>query len=158
MKGFAPQLIILLFLSSCKSKASKEPDVHSNKDIVRNFFEETYEKKNYQYVRDFFAADYFEHRIGGARTNEECIDIIKGAENIFPDLSIKIEDIIAENDLVAVRLTFNATHKDVFLGIKATDKNITWEAMEFFRIKDGKVTLTWGSWPLHDMVTLLSED
>ncbi|WP_297691261.1 ester cyclase [uncultured Eudoraea sp.] len=140
MKGFALPLIILLFLSSCQNNASKVLDIQTNKDIVINFF----------------ASDYFEHRVDGARTNEDCVNIIKGAEKIFPDLTVKIEDIIAENDLIAVRLTFNATHKDVFLGIEATNKNITWEAMEFFRLKDGKITETWGNWPLHDMVDLLS--
>ena len=158
MKGFALPLIILLFLSSCQNNASKVLDIQTNKDVVINFFEETYNKKNYQYVRDFFASDYFEHIVDGARTNEDSVNIIKGAEKIFPDLTVKIEDIIAENDLIAVRLTFNATHKDVFLGIEATNKNITWEAMEFFRLKDGKITETWGSWPLHDMVDLLSTD
>ncbi len=42
---------------------------------------------------------------------------------------MKIEDIVEEDAPIAVRITFNGTHKDTFLGIEATDKNITWEAM-----------------------------
>lgn len=40
-----------------------------------------------------------EHREGGARTNQECTDIIKGAERIFPDLTVKVEDIVEEQEL-----------------------------------------------------------
>ncbi len=91
---------------------------------------------------DLFAADYMEHRVGGARTNQECADIIKGAQRIFPDLHVKIEDIVEDDDLLAVRVIFDATHKDTFMGIEAADKNIRWEAMEFLRLKDGIITET----------------
>lgn len=76
------------------------------------------------------------------KTNQEYSDIIKGAEQVFPNLTVKIEDVVEEEDLIAVLVTFNATQKDTFLGIEATDKNITWEAMEFFRLKDRKITET----------------
>ncbi len=42
--------------------------------------------------------------------------------------------------------------------IEATDKNITWGAMEFFRLKDGIITEIWESWPLHDMTDLLTSE
>lgn len=73
-------------------------------------------------------------------------------------MRVKVEDIIEENNLIAVRATFNATHKDTFLGIAATNKNISWEAMEFFRLKKGIITESWGSWPLYEMVDLLTSE
>ncbi len=94
---------------------------------------------------DFFAKDYFEHRDHGARTNQDAFNIIRSGEKTFQDLTVKIEDLVEEGDLIAIRLTFNATHKGTFLGIEATNKNITWEAMEFFRIKNGIITESWGS-------------
>jgi len=109
-------------------------------------------------VIEYFASNYFEHRPDGARTNMDAVAIIKGAESIFPDLTVVVEDMVAENDLIAIRLTFNGTHSDTFLGIEKTEKNTTWEAMEFFRIKDGVITESWGSWPLYDMLNLLSEE
>ncbi|PWJ44214.1 ester cyclase [Sediminitomix flava] len=149
-------LVLLLLLASCQN-AKTEDNESLDKAIVVNFFEETYNKGNLQYVMDFFADDYYEHRPDGARSNQDAVNIIKGAEKTFPDLKVKVEDVIVEGDLIAVRLTWNATHKDTFLGIEATNKNITWEAMEFFRLKDGKITETWGSWPLYDMIQLLSD-
>ena len=149
-------ILMILVATNYGCTQAKLMDSKSDKEVVINFFEETYNKKNYQYVMDFFATDYFEHRDDGARTNLDCANIIKGAEKIFPDMTVKIEDIVEENDLIAIRLTFNATHKDTFLGIEATSKNITWEAMEFFRLKDGKITESWGSWPVHDMVEMLT--
>lgn len=107
---------------------------------------------------DFFAVDYIEYREGEARTNQECVDIIKEAEKIFPDLTVKIEDIVEEEDLIAAWITFNDTHKDTFLGMEGTDKNITWEAKEFFRLKDGIITERWRRSALHDMIDLLTSE
>lgn len=136
MKYFA-SLLVLVLVASSGCKPSTNSQAKSNKEVVKDFFEECYNKKNYKYVMDFFAKDYFEHRDNGARTNQDAFTILQSAEQVFPDLSVKIEDLVEEDDLIAIRLTFNATHKGTFLGIEATNKNITWEAMEFFRIKDG---------------------
>ncbi len=155
MKYFT--FILAIVLVSCYGCQSLEKrSVKSNKDVVTRFFEEAYNRKNYQYVMDFFAGDYFEHRDHGARTNQDAFNVIRSAEQAFPDLTVKIEDLVEEGDLIAVRLTFNATHKATFLGIEATNKNISWEAMEFFRIKNGMITESWGSWPLYDMTNMLT--
>ena len=40
----------------------------------------------------------------------------------FPDLQAHIEDIVAAEDKVAVRLRFRGTHRGEFLGIPATGR------------------------------------
>jgi steroid delta-isomerase-like uncharacterized protein len=42
----------------------------------------------------------------------------------FPDLQAHIEDIVAAEDKVAVRLRFRGTHRGEFLGIPATGRTI----------------------------------
>jgi steroid delta-isomerase-like uncharacterized protein len=42
----------------------------------------------------------------------------------FPDLQARIEDILAAQDKVAVRLRFRGTHSGEFLGIPATGRTI----------------------------------
>ena len=54
-----------------------------------------------------------------------------------------IEDIIAEGDRVAVRLTAHAVHKGQFMGISATGKAYTISEIHIFRIADGKVVEHW---------------
>ena len=128
----------------------------SNKVIVKDFFEEVYNKRNFEYIFEFFSDNYYEHRIDGARTNKDAFEITKMACNIFPDLFVKIEDLIEENNLIAIRLTFTGTHKETYINSVASNKFITFEAMEFFKIENGLITESWGSWPNYDILELLN--
>ncbi len=128
----------------------------SNKEIIIEFFEEVYNKRNFEYIFEYFSKTYYEHRIDGARTNKDAYEITKMACSIFPDLHVKVEDIIEENNLIAIRLTFTGTHKGTYINAVASNKLITFEAMEFFKIKNGLITESWGSWPNYDILELLN--
>lgn len=54
-----------------------------------------------------------------------------------------IEDVIAEGDRVAVRLTSAATHVGEFMGMPATGKRYSVEEIHIFRVADGKVVEHW---------------
>jgi len=122
------------------------------KTIVKEFFERVYNQRDYDCVMTLFSDDYYEHTENGARSNRDACDIIKNATTIFPDLSVQIDNIIAETDRVAVRLTFSATHKGEFFGVPASGKKIVFEAMEFFKIAEGKIVESWGNWPIYDIL------
>jgi predicted ester cyclase len=62
----------------------------------------------------------------------------------FPDLYYTIDNIIAENDMVALSLTAKGTHKGEFLGYRATDKRIVFKEMFFFRISNKRILEGWG--------------
>ena len=81
----------------------------------------------------------------------QCFDIIKHA---FPDLQAHIEDIVAAEDKVAVRLRFRGTHRSEFLGIPATGRTIEYVSHEFYRIADGLIA---EEWICSDMATLLRQ-
>jgi steroid delta-isomerase-like uncharacterized protein len=61
----------------------------------------------------------------------------------FPDLSHKIEDIIAEGDKVAVRVINIGTHKGEFMGLSPTDKKVSFVGVGFLTLKDGKIVEQW---------------
>ncbi len=127
----------------------------TSKELVVSFFEEVYNKHKAEYILDSYAKDYKEHHPGGANCAMDAVNIIKGTYTTFPDISVIVEDVIEENDLVATRLTFTATQKGEFAGIAPTNKTITFEAMEFFKVEDGRIVQSWGAWPLHDMINKL---
>jgi hypothetical protein len=62
---------------------------------------------------------------------------------------------LPQDDIVATRLTFAVTHKGEIFGVPTTNKTITFEAMEFFKVIDGLITESWGSWPIHDIIQKL---
>ena len=72
----------------------------------------------------------------------------------FPDLHAHIEDIVAADDKVAVRLRFRGTHSAEFLGIPATGRTIEYISHEFYRVADGLIA---EEWICSDTATLLCQ-
>jgi steroid delta-isomerase-like uncharacterized protein len=62
----------------------------------------------------------------------------------FPDLQIKVEDVIAEDDKVVARDTVTGTHEGEYMGIPPTGKSITYTEIFIARFADGRIAETWG--------------
>lgn len=71
---------------------------------------------------------------------KEHIDMFEAA---FPRYQLRAEDMIAEGDKVAVRATFQGTHKGVLMGIAPTGKQVTISLMLIYRIANGKIIEHW---------------
>ena len=57
----------------------------------------------------------------------------------FPDLNITIEQMVAEGDRVVVRVMARGTHTGEFMGIPASDKQVSVVNHAFTRIASGKI-------------------
>jgi steroid delta-isomerase-like uncharacterized protein len=62
----------------------------------------------------------------------------------FPDLSITVEDVMAEGDRVSARVVMRGTHRGEFQGIAPTGKRVEVRAIDMFRIREGKIVEHWG--------------
>jgi predicted ester cyclase len=62
----------------------------------------------------------------------------------FPDLSITVEDVMAEGDGVAARVVMRGTHQGEFQGLAPTGKRVEVKAIDMFRISNGKTVEHWG--------------
>jgi predicted ester cyclase len=69
----------------------------------------------------------------------------------FPDIQWSIEEMIVENDKVAVRFK---THKGTFFGVPATEKPIEITAMNFYRLSDDQIEEEVGQ---PDLLSLLTQ-
>jgi steroid delta-isomerase-like uncharacterized protein len=57
----------------------------------------------------------------------------------FPDIQWTLEETIVEGEKVAARFTMRGTHQGAFLGVPPTGKKIVVQAMNLYRIADGKI-------------------
>jgi steroid delta-isomerase-like uncharacterized protein len=87
----------------------------------------------------------------GRETWQHGFELIKRA---FPDLEIHIDDLVAADDKVAVRLTLRGTHQGEFQGIPATGLTISYVSHEFYRVANG---LFAEEWICSDMASLVSQ-
>jgi len=72
----------------------------------------------------------------------------------FPDANVKIEDIFAIDDKLAVRVKISGTHKGEFLGARPTGKRVEYQSHEIYRFENGKLA---EEWICSDMMTLLMQ-
>jgi C-1 hydroxylase len=115
--------------------------VEENKAIIRRWFEAE-NKKDLSPVEDIVAPDFIDHthQLRGLKEYKQRINMfIKG----FPDFHETIEAIMAEGDKVWVHFKFTGTHTGEYLGLAPTGKKITVEAVEIFRVVDGKAVEEW---------------
>lgn len=85
---------------------------------------------------------------------EGCKVIAKMFREAFPDFHVVVEDIIAENDLVAARLRQSGTHQGEFFGIPPTGKQVDFEEMALVRFVDAKMFVTWFE---TDLMTMMQQ-
>ena len=53
-------------------------------------------------------------------------------------------DVVAEGDFVVLRSTSRVRHVGEAMGVPATDRVVTTEHVEMWRVTDGKITEHWG--------------
>ena len=61
----------------------------------------------------------------------------------FPDLHHDILDLVTEGDKVSVRYNIIGTHKGELQGIPPTGQEVSFSAMDFITLIDGKVAEEW---------------
>jgi len=76
---------------------------------------------------------------------ENLMGLLHGFMAAFPDLHATEPAILAEDDLVGVRLSVETTHQEDLFGIPATGRPVRWDAIDVFRLVDGKITEEWAA-------------
>ena len=65
--------------------------------------------------------------------------------NAYPDVTIDVDDLVAEGDMVAVRWSAIGTHRGDGLGFPATGRRAQFTGMVFVRIKEGRLVEGWNN-------------
>jgi steroid delta-isomerase-like uncharacterized protein len=94
---------------------------------------------------DHLASGYVAHVPGvpAPLNAEQWMQFGAGFTRAFPDLRLTVEDIMAEGDMVAARVSFRGTHAGEFQGIPPTNKQVAFSSIEINRMEDGKVAEHW---------------
>jgi len=111
-----------------------------SREFIRNHFEEFVNRKNVQIGNVNFAADFVDHGadvpLGMPPGPAGAIQYVSGALKRYPDLHVRIEDMIAEDDKVVVRNHWTATDS-------GTGKRIEFRGIVIWRIADRKIAERW---------------
>ena len=119
--------------------------IEENKALVRREYEQGVNLQDFR-VRDEVLADNFvAHFPGHAPIHgvDAFREFTSAFFTAFPDLKATIEDLVAEDDKVAVRQTWRGTHTSNFLHIPPTGKQVTFTSIEIYRVSGGKLAEEW---------------
>lgn len=72
----------------------------------------------------------------------------------LPDLTLTIEDMVAESETVAVNATATATHDGEFYGVEPTGEHIEWAVSVFARVENEEVVEVWA---LRDVLGIMKQ-
>jgi len=96
-------------------------------------------------IDELYAIDIVYHSSSGRdiRGIKDYKQHVSEFYSAFPDLRFTIEDMVAEGDKVAVRLTGTGTNKGEFRGIPPTNKKVTLWEIQIDRVAGGKFVEGW---------------
>ncbi len=57
----------------------------------------------------------------------------------FSDIAMTEEDVIESGDMLVIRSVISAVHTGEFLGVAATGRKVTYDAVDMFRVADGRI-------------------
>lgn len=115
--------------------------IEENKRVIHRFVEEFWNQGRIEILDELvasnciawdqpFGPDGFKLLFANVRT-------------AFPDLKFQIEDMIAEEDKVAVRFVEHGTQQGLWFDIPPTGKTIKVPGIAIFRLTDGKIVHQW---------------
>jgi steroid delta-isomerase-like uncharacterized protein len=117
-----------------------------NAALGRRYFEEVWNRGKLDVLDELLAPDYINHTPStpnpprGAAGLKPIVSAIRSA---FPDLHYEIEDVVATDDAVVLRVIMTGTHRGDFFGIAATGRRVRVNQINIEQVKDGRISEHW---------------
>jgi len=115
-----------------------------NKELVRRHFEYQNRRQG-DAAYELISPELVFHMPNGDMSVKQGREFDAMLMTAFPDITFTIEDIIAEGDKVAFRVTLKGTHLGEFMGHAPTGKKIEITNSNWFRVSDGKLVEFWAT-------------
>jgi len=114
--------------------------LEDNKALIRAHFDAIWSGDEGA-LRQQLGAEFVDHAAppGAPRGIDAVIEMARGMRATFPDMTVTIEQSLAEGDRVAVHCAWRGTHEAPFLGIAASHKQITFTGMVFWQVLNHKI-------------------
>ena len=127
-----------------------------NKELVRRWFDQVWNRGRADAIDEMFSADGVAHGL-----SEDPEKPLRGPANFrlfhaefrkaFPDITVSVEDTIAEGDKVVARCVVRGRHAGDSLGLAATQSPVAFTGISIVRIKNGKIVEAWNNFDFMKM-------
>jgi steroid delta-isomerase-like uncharacterized protein len=115
------------------------------KEAMRRLYDEVFNQGRLDAAAELMAPDAIDHEEPGAPGGPKSLtDVVERLRTAFPDLRVKVEDMITEDDRICTRTTMTGTHTGDFWGMPPTGKSFSIQGMDISRFEKGMIVEHWG--------------
>jgi steroid delta-isomerase-like uncharacterized protein len=124
---------------------SEPATVAANEREVRAFLQDVLNEHHGDHAARYMNPDVQWHggTVGTVSGRADVAGLFAGVVASLPDVHGAVEDVFGAGNEVVVRQVVRGTQKGALLGIPATGRRITWDAVDIFRLRDGKISQIW---------------
>lgn len=116
------------------------------KAIAARMPTEVFTEGRVEVIDEVVHPDFVDHGApwSGASTDREGLKaMVRALRKAFPDLTNKVNLVVADGDLVAQYVTATGTMLGEIGGMPPSGKQATWNSMHLVRFRDGLITEHW---------------
>jgi steroid delta-isomerase-like uncharacterized protein len=116
--------------------------IETNRAAVKRIFDEVLSGGDFSVSDELVAPDcqFFTHARPEPFIGPEGFrEYIGAVRHGLPDAQVDVHGLVAEGDTVVAFWTLNGTHTDTLLGIPPLGNRIALDALEWVRLRDGKL-------------------
>ncbi len=127
--------------------AQEDEQLEANKEVVQQAIQAVSDG-NLDELDRYIAEDVVDHGAmpGQPQGLEGVRQTYAQVHQSFEDLTIEVEEMVAEGNLVAARGTSTwENHQEEIMGIPPTGNDATVPGFSFFRVEDGMIVERWGT-------------
>jgi len=113
-----------------------------NKILATRFYEEILNGRRMDVADEILSPEYVDHSAAapGLENFKKYLTMIT---SVFPDIKVTIEDLFADEDKVAVRLTIRGAQMGSFRGFPPAGRQATWTGIDIIHFSNGRITERW---------------
>jgi steroid delta-isomerase-like uncharacterized protein len=115
-----------------------------NKTVIRRVFEEAINQGKLEILPELLAPNCVNHDMPLPTPGPEGFrQLLQQFLTAFPDMQIRLDDVLGEGNKVVTRGVMTGTHRAAFMDIPATGKPVSIQYIDVWRLENGKAMENW---------------
>ena len=132
-----------------------------NAELIYRWFDEVWNQKSEAAIDELMAPDGVGHGLQDPAGGDKIIGpesfkrLHRAFVSAYPNIHVRVEDTVVQDDKVAARCTVSGTHSGDGLGLQPRNSDVEFTGMVILRVEDGKIAEAWNEFDFMKMYSQL---